>query len=284
MKTLQKIVGVSWRSLLVGLGYVAALLAAGIIFGLFGVQMSSAPGSESILLWVLVSGIIMALFLGPLAAQMQVSRWRHIWVWSSVIFFNLSSVAIEGAIFAPGLAPMPLPVLFAQQLLASVTAAFLVARLFAAPRASTALATTLRTRAWYDWLWRFAAASLSYLAFYYLFGAVNYQLATGPYYTSHAGGLIVPPPDLVFMTESVRAPLIVLSVGLFVLSFQTTRKRAMITTGLLLFWIGGVVPLLLQVNNLPAVLLAASAVEIFFQNFLAGLVAAWLLWTPLSKG
>ncbi len=284
MKTLQKITGIVWRSLLVGVGYVAVLLIAGIVFNLFGVQMSNAPGSESILLWVLISSIVMAFFLGPLAAQMHASRWRHILVWSSVIFLNLGSVAIEGAIFAPELVPMPLTVLFALQLLGSLTAAFLVTRLFAVPGTSTSLATALRTRSVYRWLWRFVVASLGYLTFYYLFGAINYELVTGPYYTSHAGGLTVPPRFLVLLTESVRAPLIVLSVGLFIFSFQATRKRAMLTTGLLLFWIGGLVPILLQVNSLPTVLLAASAVEIFFQNFLTGLFAAWLLWAPLSKG
>jgi hypothetical protein len=48
-------------------------------------------------------------------------------------------------------------------------------------------------------------------------------------------------------------------------------------TGWLLFAIGGIVPLVLQISSLPLLLLAASAVEIFCQNFLTGMVAAGLM-------
>ncbi len=86
----------------------------------------------------------------------------------------------------------------------------------------------------------------------------------------------MPPPGVILAVEAIRAPLIVLSVGLFVLSFQASNRRVMGTTGLKLFWIGGIAPLLLQVSTLPLILLAARAVEIFFQNFLTGMVAAGL--------
>lgn len=47
--------------------------------------------------------------------------------------------------------------------------------------------------------------------------------------------------------------------------------------GLCLFIAGGVLPLVYQAGVLPAVLLIASGVEIFFQKFLTGVVAAYLL-------
>lgn len=283
MNTFRYLIGISWRSIVVGIGYIAALLAVGIISGLLGVQMSSSPGSESILIWVLISGVVMALLLGPLAARMQVSRWRHIVVWTSVIFFNMGSVAIEGAIFAPELVSVPLSVLFGQQLAASVTVAVLILFLFSSPSKTISFLEMIRLRPWYAWGWRFVLSSLSYLLFYYVFGAVNYALVTGPYYTTHAGGLTVPPTGVILAVESIRAPLIVLSVALFVLSFQASKRRIMVITGLMLFWIGGIAPLLLQVSTLPLILLAASVVEIFFQNFLTGMVTAGLLWTPFSQ-
>jgi len=46
---------------------------------------------------------------------------------------------------------------------------------------------------------------------------------------------------------------------------------------LILFVIGGIAPLLLQIGNLSPVLLAASGVEIFFRNFLTGVVVVILL-------
>lgn len=271
---------VIWRSVLVGAGYLLALIATGIVGSALGIQMSGSPGSESILVWVLISGIAMALFLGPLAAQMRVSRRQHLLVWTGVIFFNMGSVAIEGAFFAPALVSIPLPVLFVQQLLASAAAGVLISLLFGARGAGAALADTLRLRPWHSWAWRFVAGSLSYLLFYFVFGALNYNLVTAPYYATHTGGLTVPSPELVLAAEAVRAPLIMLSVVLFVFSFRATRRRLAIVTGLMLFWIGGVIPLLLQVNALPPLLLVASGVEIFFQNFLTGAVAALLFWAP----
>ncbi len=79
------------------------------------------------------------------------------------------------------------------------------------------------------------------------------------------------------MVESIRAPLIVLSVLPLVLTVRTTRRRLVVICGIILFVIGGVVPLLHQVNILPLFLLVASAWEIFFQNFLTGVVVAILL-------
>ena len=63
----------AWRSMVVGIGYVFVMLVGGIIPGLLGVSMNSAPGSALTLLWVLLAGIVMAMFLGPLVSRMLVS-------------------------------------------------------------------------------------------------------------------------------------------------------------------------------------------------------------------
>lgn len=42
-------------------------------------------------------------------------------------------------------------------------------------------------RSWFSWLWRFVLGGLSYVFFYYFFGAINFMLVTGPYYKTHAG-------------------------------------------------------------------------------------------------
>jgi hypothetical protein len=196
---------------------------------------------------------------------------------SSVIFFNLGAVAIEGAYFVPGLVPLPIPVLLVQQALAAAGAALAIMVLFAAPGQPISWWTALRQRPWHAWVWRFAVSAGSYVVLYYAFGALNYALVTQPYYASHAGGLSTPPPGQVIVAELVRAPLLMLSVLLFLLSARMPRRRLMVVTGMLLFAIGGIVPLVMQISSLPMLLLAASTVEIFCQNFGAGLVAADLL-------
>ena len=53
--------------------------------------------------------------------------------------------------------------------------------------------------------------------------------------------------------------------------------------GLILFAVGGVTPLLVQVGSLPSVVLAASSVEIFCQNFFTGVVTARLMSIDITK-
>jgi hypothetical protein len=282
MSHTKRIWGTTWRAILVGAGYVLAVIASGIATAALGFELAAPPGSESILLWMFMSGTLLAFFLGPLASRMAASRSQHFSVWVTVVFFNMGSVAIEGAIFAPELVPIPLPTLIAQQLLASAVVALLITRLFSRPARSTTRMRSLRLRPWYSWAWRLIASSLAYLFLYFVVGSLSYGLVTRPYYEAHAGGLTAPSPEVVWAVESVRAPLIVLSVALFVLYFQAPRRRLALTTGVMLFWVGGLVPLLFQVNALPLPLLVASGVEIFLQNFPAGAIAALLLQLPLA--
>lgn len=136
---------------------------------------------------------------------------------------------------------------------------------------------TSKAPLWYSWTWCLILSAVSYLAFYFVVGGLNYQLVTKPYYETHAGGLTVPPVHVVLVVESIRAVLIVFSVFLFVLSARGARRQLMSSTGWLLFAVGGIIPLLWEISSLPIFLLAASAVEIFFQNFFTGVVAARLL-------
>lgn len=130
-----------------------------------------------------------------------------------------------------------------------------------------------------SWIWRFAVAALAYVIFYFVFGSLNYMLVTKPYYASHAGGLDVPPVQVTLIAEVVRGALIALSVLPFLLTAPANKKRLGAWTGFLLFAIGGLVPLTLQVGALPTFLLVASAWEIFAQNFTMG----WVLTRPLGR-
>ncbi|MFN2133888.1 MAG: hypothetical protein ACK2VD_25430 [Anaerolineae bacterium] len=277
MIAVRSVWGIAWRSSLVALGYIAGLVVAGVIGGLLGFQVSSDQSSSVSFAWLSLSALLLGWFLGPLAVRLALARWQHFALWASVIFFNLGAVAIEGAYFVPGLVPLPIPVLLVQQALAAAGAALAIMVLFAAPGQPISWWTALRQRPWHAWVWRFAVSAGSYVVLYYAFGALNYALVTQPYYASHAGGLSTPPPGQVIVAELVRAPLLMLSVLLFVLSARMPRRRLMVVTGMLLFAIGGIVPLVMQISSLPMLLLAASTVEIFCQNFGAGLVATDLL-------
>ncbi len=282
MALLHRIFDIVWRAVVVGAAYIAAMMLAGVLFGLFGLlPAADTPGGNAAagLFWTLAAGVLLGLYLGPLARRTPATLPQHLLIWTAVIFFNMGAVVLEGAFFAPDLVPLPLPILGGQQLLAALVAGGLLAFLFARRGQTAAFLPSLRRRRWYSWLWRFLLAALSYLFFYLAFGALNYALVTGPYYAGHAGGLTVPPAELVLAVELIRAPLLILSVLLLILATRATRGRTVVIAGLTLFWVGGVVPLTLQLGSLPLLLLLASAVEIFLQNFLTGAVAALLFWT-----
>jgi hypothetical protein len=61
------------------------------------------------------------------------------------------------------------------------------------------------------------------------------------------------------------------------LALPIPRKRLVFVCGTLLFVIGGIIPLSMQAGMLPTSMLVASGIEIFFQNFLTGAVAAVVL-------
>jgi len=273
--TLNKAAGTIWRSLLVGAGYTTALMIGGMLANMVGTSIHEVENTLASLMWSFTGGTIMGIFLGSFASSMPLSRLRHILVWSSVILFNLVSVIIEGYYFAPHLIGDSLTGLILQQIFAAFLTGWFITLLFTS--SGSALPTTPPARSFISWSWRFAMSALSYLVFYFLFGALNFALVTGPYYESHAGGLEVPVLSTILIAELIRSVLIILSILPFLLSIKTGKKRLMLLSGLILFSIGGLVPLTMQVGALPFVLLAASAVEIFFQNFSTGTVGALLL-------
>jgi hypothetical protein len=184
---------------------------------------------------------------------------------------------VEGAYFAPEQVQIPVAVLAIQQFIVAIFTGISITLLFVPRNVTKNQSPAGMQQTWFAYIWRFAASAFSYLVFYFVFGSINYNLVTRPYYETHAGGLAVPEPMVVLLVELIRAPLIVLSVVPFLHYLSVDRKNTIILTGLVLFIVGGVAPLLFQVTNLPLVLLLASAVEIFLQNFLTGVVTAILL-------
>ncbi len=231
----------------------------------------------------LLSGILIAVTLAPIAARLRTSPFRQWAVWGSALFLNALSLGIEGAFFAPTVSPMvSMPVPWTVYLLLqSLVAAALIAWLFGQKAGSTVPGAQPK-RAWYSWTWRFLVSAFSYLLFYFIFGASNYALVTKPYYAAHVSGLVVPVAQTVLMAELVRAPLIVLSIVPLILLWQGRKSVLGVACGMILFVIGGVVPLLLN-TALPDLLRIASAIEIFFQNFLTGVVTATLLGFAATK-
>ncbi len=258
----------AWRVVVVAAVYMLTSMLAGLLL-----RRAPEPVSLGI---TLLSGLLVGATLAPLAVRVA-APWSLRWAaWACLLFFNGLSLAVEGAFFGPSMSPMvSMPAAWtAYVLFQSLVTASVVAWLFG--RSEAQVAELPRKRAWYSWLWRFVVSSFSYLLFYFIFGAVNYALVTKPYYAAHVRGLAVPPPQTVLLAELARAPMIVISIVPVILLWRGRKRVLAIWCGIALFVIGGVIPLLTN-TALPDMLRIASAVEIFFQNFLTGLVAVGLL-------
>ena len=113
---------------------------------MLGLIPAASGDATASLTWVLIAGILLGLYLGPLAARTTATRRQHVLIWTAVIFFNMGAVMLEGAFFAPDLVPIPAPLLAIQQLLAALVAGGLIALLFARPGQTAAFRQTLRRR------------------------------------------------------------------------------------------------------------------------------------------
>ncbi len=103
---LSQIFSLSWRVVVVALGYTVTLVLAGVILGVLGL-LAAAPeattNTTTIFLWTFVGSLIMGLTLGLVARQLPASAPRHLLVWGVLLISNISAVIIEGYFFVPEL-------------------------------------------------------------------------------------------------------------------------------------------------------------------------------------
>ncbi|TCL73177.1 hypothetical protein EDC14_100539 [Hydrogenispora ethanolica] len=263
-----------WKIGVAATVYTAATLVGGGLLAGLGAPFPEMKGDPNrLLLFVFLSGLLIAAVAGPAVAKTGFSRIRVCFAVCGMLFLNSVAQMLEAIYFAPGMISRNTAcTLLAQQLLVAFLTGMAMACLFGGGPRSTRWETK-RGRPWYDWLWRFAAGSGSYVVFYYLFGALSFALFTGVYYRGRGNGLHVPGPLEILAVEPVRALLLVASVSPLILRLQYPLRRRAGTVGLLLFTVGGLVPMLLASGSLPPGILIPGTVEMFFQNFLTGVTA-----------
>lgn len=274
--------GTIWRSMVVAITYFAATMGASWVISNWGGKFpETSQDTDFFFLIFLMTGFLIAITIGPIISKLDFDKSKVIWIVAFAIFFNIVSVTIEGHFFAPELMPKEaISPIMGQQLIAALITAIVIAMLFTNRNKmifNLSYYSRPESRRWYSWVWRYLTATLSYVVFYFIFGAINYFYVTKSYYESNVSGLVVPEPSVILIAEIIRAQLIVISILPLILSAKISKNKLAIYCGLILFVIGGIVPLLLQIGNLPPVLLVASGVEIFFQNFLTGVVVVLLL-------
>ncbi len=167
------------------------------------------------------------------------------------------------------------------QAASSLVLAWVIAAMFPGRDPSLSLTGSLKSllaqRRWYSWLGRVVGGTLTYVLVYFVFGAIAFQY-TRPYYTDPAYGLNLTLPDasLVFPLQVVRGFIFVLVVFFVVSGLRLAKGKQALLVGMGLFILGGLTPLV-AAEVWPVALRFYHTVEIFFQNFTAGAVLAYLL-------
>ena len=132
-------------------------------------------------------------------------------------------------------------------------------------------------------VWRVVVCGLVYLVLFFVFGAIVYFLVTKPYYQEHA---LLRTAEEAVLSLGLWWPLIQVARGILMVAasvpliffLRTSRRNAAIIVGIILWTVGGLSPLLIPSQHVPALLMRFShTIEILCQNGGLGIVAVWLL-------
>lgn len=279
--------GLLWRSVVVALGYAAALIVGGMASGILRLPTpTTAAGVDQsyMLLLTLVSGFLFGLILGPLSARLRVpGAQRAVLVFVVLFVLNNLINVIEALFFTTE------PV--AEQLSALVTTgmahaglALLLAALFRPPsverRLVRALRDTLAQRRWTSWLWRFLLAGVLYVPIYFFFGTIISPIVM-PYYESIGMGLTIPGLETILPLEVLRGLLYALTLFLLIAVLSGSRRSVAFWVVLTLCVLGSWQPMLM-VAWWPLTLRVTHGLEITADSIVHGLAVTWLLWTATT--
>ncbi len=264
------------RSLFVGLVYA---LASAMVAAILGSMSRLAPTLDNVATW-LITGTLVCLALSPFILHSNGSRTKTILaIWAVQAFVRSLGLGIEGSLFKPTVALNAIVGAFfgiLVTLLVSWLAVLLLMPADQIPHEDKAI-----KRSWWGWSWRVLVVGLAYFIFYFVFGATNAFLYTMNFYRDNPQyGLSLPPTGVIFLAQLIRGPLFGLGALFIVRATNAPRRAVAIWLGILLFMVGGVGPYVeVTFRTMPIGFNLATMTEIFFQNFLTGVVAANLFRT-----
>ncbi|WP_125136128.1 hypothetical protein [Petrocella atlantisensis] len=219
----------------------------------------------------IMSGAAISILLGIIAWNLRLSKLMVFGAVFLFLYLNYVTQIMEALYFVPGVVTWEvLPTILLQQFVMAIMIAAGVVFLY--KRKGPSKSKSLYNRGLLDWIFRIVISIGSYVAFYYLFGRLNAFLFTEGYYLSQIDGLYMPSGNVILVLEIVRSALIVISILPIILFLELPVKKVMILSGLSLFVLGGLLPMLQQIGSLPMVLIITSSVEMFFQFFLTAVV------------
>jgi len=269
------------RSLIVGFVYA---LASALVAAILGPLSRLSPTVDNLLVWF-ITGTLVCLSLSPFIVHTDWSRSKTMLsIWAVLALVRSLGLGIEGSLFKPtDTLGAVIGAVFG--VLVSLLVAWLSVLLLM-PAHQEFLENARPKRNWWGWTWRVLIVGLAYFVFYFVFGATNAFLYTMSFYKNNPQyGLNLPAPAVIFLAQLIRGPLFGLGSLFIVRAVIVPRRKVGVWLGLVLFVVGGVAPYVeVTFRTMPLGFNLATLAEIFFQNFLTGLVAAYFYGTKQTPG
>ncbi|HNW54411.1 MAG TPA: hypothetical protein PKN21_09095 [Bacteroidales bacterium] len=250
---------------------IEVMIISGILIA-FGLHFPELKVSQQVsFIQLMLSELIGAAFALYLVLKYSISGLSVFLILAFILFFSNISVAIEGAIFTPGyITGSVLVSLFVQQLLISVAFSLTAVLLFRKKHFTTSAETVVNVDN--SLAVKILVGAVVYMASYYVWGWLNYNLFTKSFYESGVSGLHIPEGAVLIKIILFRGVLITCSVVPFLLFALPGNKGKLFETASILFLFGGIIPMIYTIGMLPVVLIWYSLIEIFLQNFISGLL------------
>jgi hypothetical protein len=259
------------HALVIGVVFAGTRTAAALVTGTARSDPLGAFALEA------MAGAAVGLWFEFLVFRLRVSARAASAILAWLLFANLLAVMIEGAAFEPqALEPSALSVTVLLHVPVAALVAMTAVRIGRDERRRDVTIIAVPRRSVPSWAWRYLGCALVYVVLYFVTGALNFMLITGPFYRAGVAGLVVPPPNVVLLVAAAEGLLFPLAAGPLSYALAGRRSVRAIVCGASLFVLGAIVPLILA-PSLPPDLRVSSALEILFQKFPAGAAAAqWL--------
>lgn len=280
------IVGLTWRSLVVGFMYVVAFTVTPSLAPLMGVALDAPTGVDPIivLLSMFVVGTLIGLVTGPISSKLTLPRAQRIGVLFLILFMWTYGInAVDTFLFTT----YPIPFqsfLIVMNLIVYLVMGVSIGVLFPPMQMGTGFTAEVKryfSRRGKSWLWRFALAAVLFYPIYMFFGLVFSPL-TAPYYNMPDLGLGLVIPNVLspaFISIEIGRGLVYALTAIPLLAVLRMPKwRLGLWMGSILAIVGGVLIMLLQ-WAWPLPLRLGHGVEIVCDGFAQGLMMAWLLWS-----
>ena len=267
-----------WKSVLIGALYVMAMILTGGALIKLGLKFPEAANNYNFILCIMfISGFIISVAGGIIVKYLRLTKPEVFGALYLVFFLNSVTQLLEALYFAPGIVNWKVaPAIYGQQFITYIFVSAGITLLFNY-EGKNDFDLHIRYINIIGYIWRILASSACYVAFYFLFGSINAKLFTGDYYRAQIGGLSLPDTKVILVLEAVRAVILVLSILPLVINLRVSKGNRAAIVGMVLFVIGGLLPMLQQLGSLPTTLVVASTVEMFFQFFLTGICATYIL-------